>query len=606
MDLCFTSQLRATIAKFAFLLTTFVAACSPKPVAAQLMSDGGSKDPAGGRPGSTQIDFFTLVESAGDAFLGMFESQDRASVDNPEWNSTESPRHTVMTFIEAMDHVAQGRDEALARALSTFGDVKVDRKEQVAQQLLQVFDRLPEVSPGTIPGPNVVEKNDIRRWELFPRGIDRDWLYRAVSEPPDGAIVIEEKDGEWYFAKSTLDGAEDLAKSMLGVPPQPRREQRGRLFMSVIEPTLDQTSVLDVVVAIAIVATGIGAAWLLYRLLSSIRKSRKLQGDGFILPLLNGALVSAMILAVAIGFALGSTRLHLHPVLSDLRWSMIEIAVVLAGAWLAVSLLELACLGVRRSVFGKEDPYANMMALVLRRSLRIIAGIILTLFVFQNIFMWNITAMLGGFGIIALALSLAAKDAVKNLFGAVTIFANRPFINGDWVKYSGEIGQVEDVSVQMTRIRLLSGEVLAVPNMKFIDDAVENLSMRKYLRRTMRIALPYGTPPEKIEQAIVIVKEVLTSEEVVQNGQCDLDEHPPKVWFTDFGEYSLGLRADYWYMIDSEHDTIQRDSERGWFSYLDHATIVNQAIVERFDESGIDFAFPTQTINLENADGVLT
>lgn len=180
---------------------------------------------------------------------------------------------------------------------------------------------------------------------------------------------------------------------------------------------------------------------------------------------------------------IGSAKIFMQPALSSFRWNLIEAAMVLAGVYLVVSLIELVCLGVRRTFYGDDDPYAKMISLVIRRRLRVFATVILLLFIFQNVFKWNVTALIGGFSIIALALSLAAQDAVKNLFGALTIFANRPFIKGDWIKFADEIGQVDDVSLQVTRVRLLSGEVLSVPNMKLIDDTVENMSMRKYLRR---------------------------------------------------------------------------------------------------------------------------
>lgn len=579
-------------------LLTILVLCTSTVTAQGIPSDSGSK-PAGGRPQSTQVDFFTLLESGGDAFLALFEQKrDEPTVDDPKWNSTSSPRDTVLTFVEAMNHVAQGRRKPLSRATSTFGDAELGDPERTAIDLQAIFDRLPEISPGTIPGPDMVKESNIGRFELFPRGIDHRWAYKALSEPPDGSIVLIERNGKWIFDKSTLSGASDLLTSLKSIPPRSRQPQKGQLFASVMEPTLTETSVLDWLWFIALTAMGIAAAYGFYKAIIWIKQKRESGGDAFIGSMLDGLLWPAMVIAVTLGIAIGSTRLNLHPALSKLRWNCIEVAFIIAGVMLIVALLELAVLGLRRSLFDSDDPYARMMSLVIRRSLRILAGSILLLFVFQNVFKWNVTAMLGGFGILALALSLAAKDAVKNLFGAATIFANRPFINGDWVKFDGRIGQVDDVSLQVTKIRLLSGEVLWVPNMKFIDDTVENLSMRKYLRRIMNIAVTYDTPTEKVEEAIQILEDLLTSEDVAGKDNFDLDAHPPKVWFDRFGSHYLNIRADYWYLMDSEENSIQRDTERGWFSYLDHATIVNREVLRRFNEADIDFAFPTQTIKL--------
>ena len=569
-------------------------------VAAQSIPLGGSSSPTADRPKSTQVNFFTLLESAGDAFLGLFEDEPATQpVDDPEWNSLESPRHTVQTFLEAMNHVAQGRTEALDRAVKTFGEADLEQPSRTAMDLLYVFDRLPEISPGTLPGPDMVQQEDIRRYELFPRGINRRWAFQAIEKAPEGSIVLtRQSGGDWVFDEATVQGAAELLKSLKSIPPRPRMRQRGQLFLSVIEPTFTQTDTVDYLYFFGLLAIGILIAWGLYKLLKKFKHRRNASGDDLIGPMLDGLLAPAMIIAVAITVAIGSTRLHLHPALSDIRWSLIEVALVVAGVCFVVAVVELLCLGFRRTFFDNQDPYAKMMSLVIRRSVRIFAGVILLLFVFRNVFKWDVTAMLGGFGILALALSLAAKDAVKNLFGAATIFANRPFINGDWIEFEGQWGQVEDVSLQITRIRLLTGELLAVPNMKFIDEPVENLSLRKYLRRVMRVAVTYDTSAEKVDEAIEILKDVLTSEAVVGDGQGDLETRPPQVFFEEFGEYFLQLRADYWYLMDDGNSSIQRDSERGWFSYLEHKTVVNRMVLRRFDEANIDFAFPTRTLYL--------
>ncbi|WP_235908965.1 mechanosensitive ion channel domain-containing protein [Roseiconus nitratireducens] len=554
----------------------------------------------GQRPTSTQIGFFELLESGSDALLKLFErGQQAPTVEDPKWNSLESPRHTTMTFLEAMHHVALGRDGALDRATKTFGDVDPEDARQTAEDLLHVFDRLPEMSSGSIPGPDIVNQTGIRRLELFPRGIQHDWIYRALDGSPEGSItLVSAEDGAWYFDRSTLEGASELLASVKKIPPRERIARRGNLLKTVLEPTLEQTTAGDwaffVGVSLAGLAIAWGVAWILHRF-----KSWR-HDNGWLMPLLNGAVVSAWILIVTIAIAIGSARLHFHPTLADMRNALIQAAVVLAAICLAVSLIEMACLGFRRTFYSDDDPYARMMSVMVRRAVRIISGVVIAIFLIQNVFHWNVTALLGGFAIIALALSLAAQDAVKNLFGAFTVFSTRPFMTGDWVRFDGELGTIDDVGLQATKIRLLSGELYSVPNMKFIDSPVENLSERNYLRRVMDVAITYDTPVEKVREGIEIIGEILSSEEVTRDGEGDLEGHPPRVWFDKFGSHYLNLRADYWYMMETDHGDIQRDTERGWFSYLDHATRVNQMVLERFNDAGIDFAFPTQTLYLAN------
>ncbi|MEZ6089945.1 MAG: hypothetical protein R3C05_18350 [Pirellulaceae bacterium] len=160
----------------------FALLCLPIPFAsAQPLSGSNESSVDGQRPKSTRIGVFELLESGSNAFLELFERQSAdPTPEDPQWNSIESPRHTVMTFVEAMNHVALGHNDVLDRAIKTFGDADVDDPRRTALDLLYVFDRLPEIPSGTIPGPEVIEVEGIKRFELFPRGIEHAWVYRAA------------------------------------------------------------------------------------------------------------------------------------------------------------------------------------------------------------------------------------------------------------------------------------------------------------------------------------------------------------------------------------------------------------------------------------------
>jgi MscS family membrane protein len=306
----------------------------------------------------------------------------------------------------------------------------------------------------------------------------------------------------------------------------------------------------------------------------------------------------ATLLLVALGILFGSGPIRLGIALEALRWNTIEVLLLIALGWLVVEVIDLLVVSSRQLLFDKHDNYVRMGTTFVRRAIRITVATALAVFVMQNLFSINITALLGGLGLVILAVSLAAQDAVKNLFGALMVFATRPFLVGDWIRFRKEFGQVEDVSLQVTKVRLLSGEIWTMPNMHFITDPVENCSLRKYLRREMNVQITYGTPPEKIQRALTVLREILTSEEVVKPGRCRLEENGPAISFNAFGSHYLNIRVYYWYYMSDSGKQIQRDVEQGWLTYLDHCSLVNQKLLERFNEEGIDFAFPTQTLYL--------
>lgn len=567
---------------------------------AQAQSPGGSgsspASPTGQRPTDTGVGFLELLESGSQAFLALFrDDPGMPKVGKPHWESQHSPREALMTFEEAMWHVSQGRTEAWPRAMGLLPN---GTKED-ARNIFATMERLPELASDSLPSKEIVDREKITRFELFPRGIESNFAYKALSKPPAGAIAVELKDGKWVFDQNTIAGAKDLLESMKGLPPRARIKQRGNLFLNTVTPTFTQTKWWDWLKALGWLA---GAFFLSYLIGKALTKAAdKVENvDDFILaPLLRGLALPLISLVITIGLLAASGHIYMEPAISTMRWSLLKLCFLFGFIWLLVSIVELAIISIQRAVAGPDNPYAKMLSTVIRRIVRIAASVIIGLFFLQNVMDVNLSAILGGVGILALAVSLAAKDAVANLFGALTVFANRPFVANDWVRFEGQIGVVEDVSVQVTRIRLISGELWSVPNMRFVDHPVENLSERRYLRRITEIAITYDTPREKVEEAIEIVREVLSTDPVCEDGQCDPDKFPPLVEFVSFASDYLALRMDYRYLFETDEGKIQRETERSYLTFLSHCTVVNLAILEKLNKAGIDFAFPTQTIKLD-------
>jgi len=557
-----------------------------------------------GRPSSTHLDLFDVLESGGAAFLALFRTNDEVgTVEQPRWNSTDGPRSTVMTFLEAMDHVSVGREAAWPRAEKTLAEVEGVSPREAASDLLEVFDRLPSISALVLPDEARVQEDGIRRYELFPRGVEVEWLYLALGKEPEGRIILVSDGDGWRFSASTVEGARRLARSVRSIPPRPRMRRSEDLFASVVGVTFVETSAPGWLwfgcglALTALVAYGAGRG--LTRLAHAIEE----RGD-LILPEPIRSLQLPLILVIVVfGMLAASATLKLDPSVEAFRWTLIETLMTLAVIWLIVPLVELGVVGARRTVTGDQDRYGRMMATTIRRSLRLAAIILLTLFAAQNLLSWDLTALLGGLGLIALALSLAAQEAVKNFFGGITIFANRQFFVGDWIVFDERWGMVEDVDLQVTRIRLLEGELWNVPNMKFVNEPVHNLSERLYIRRVMLLDLPYELPTDDIARALSILEQVLSSEPVCRDGRCDLEERPPQVNFLGFESSSLRIRVDYWYLLHPSGTLPQRESDGGWLTYLDHCSTVNLLVHARMKEAGISFTFPVERLKLQGADG---
>ena len=98
-----------------------------------------------------------------------------------------------------------------------------------------------------------------------------------------------------------------------------------------------------------------------------------------------------------------------------------------------------------------------------------------------------------------LAFALAAQDTIKNFFGSLMIFVDKPFQVGQWITAPGIDGTVEEVGLRSTRIRTFSNSLIYVPNGKLADATIDNHGLRAYRRFSTQLAITYDTPPELIE-----------------------------------------------------------------------------------------------------------
>jgi len=294
---------------------------------------------------------------------------------------------------------------------------------------------------------------------------------------------------------------------------------------------------------------------------------------------------------LAAGLFIGLTQLVMDDGLRLFTFKIVNLLLAVAVFWYLFNLISVLEVWVRRWSESSDSELDDMVVPLLRQALRIFVVVIAVLFIAQNILGANVTSWLAGLGIAGLAVSLAAQDSLKNLFGSITIVLDRPFVVGSFVKYSGELGTVERIGFRSTRIRTLGGSVLSVPNSNIVNDPVENIGVRPHIRRVLNVTIPYDTPKDKIAEAQQIIKDICKADGVRdaihdEDDPDDPDNLPPRVFFSDFNAASLNLVVYYWHRPGD------------WWAYLDHATRFNQMLFEEFEDAGIEFAFPTQTLLL--------
>ena len=190
----------------------------------------------------------------------------------------------------------------------------------------------------------------------------------------------------------------------------------------------------------------------------------------------------------------------------------------------------------------------------------------------------NVGALLGTLGIGGLAFALAAQDTIKNIFGGVTIFTDRPFRIGDRIKVDKYDGFIEDIGIRSTRLRTLEKRLVTIPNYKMVDAPIENITEEPMRRVLMKLGLTYQTTPEKMNEALAILKGIPTK---IKN----VDQKEIVAAFTDFTDFALVIT--FVYFIKKQGDVMETPSE------------VNLEILNAFRNAKINFAYPTQTVFIE-------
>lgn len=264
----------------------------------------------------------------------------------------------------------------------------------------------------------------------------------------------------------------------------------------------------------------------------------------------------------------------------DAFWNRVcQTIAVLAVGWLIFRLVDVVEHYLVRWTSKTETQLDDQLVPLVRKTLRVFVVIVAALFVADNVFRWDIGALVAGLGIGGLAFALAGKDMIANLFGSVTIFADRPFGMGDRVKIAGYEGNVEEVGFRSTRIRTLTGHLVTLPNGVVAGSAIENVSARPFIKRVLDVTVTYDTPPDRLERGVEILREMLEARK-----DHFPPDRPPKVHFSDFNAESLNVQVTYWYLPPE------------WWDFQAFNHEFNLELLRRFNDEGIEFAFPTQTL----------
>jgi len=309
------------------------------------------------------------------------------------------------------------------------------------------------------------------------------------------------------------------------------------------------------------------------RLLSRVKKS-KTEIDNFIIPVLNQTRWFSFL---ALSLYLGILALSIPTEIR--KWLVLGNQVILTlqlGFW-GTGLISYY---VNRSVANKvkEDHGEDATTLdALGLIGKILLWLILSLIILDNLNI-EINSLVASLGIGGIAVALALQNILGDLFASISITLDKPFVIGDYVEVDDFAGDVKDIGLKSTRIRSLSGEELIFSNTDLLNSRIRNYKRLEKRRISFSIAVTYGTSVENLKKIPGIVEEIISPLESIQFTRAH---------FKSMGDYSLNFAVVY-YVLDPAYD-----------SYLDAQQIINLELYQRFEREGIEFAYPTQTVIVE-------
>ncbi|PLX26266.1 MAG: mechanosensitive ion channel family protein [Ignavibacteria bacterium] len=494
-----------------------------------------------------------------------------------------SPRATFRSYLVSMviygsDTTGAVKEAALKKAMSCIdldglpAALRAEQGVKVARELKLFLDRYEFVVIDDIPdkfdGPVYVWRKPIAKAEVsIGLSEDSSWLFtrKTVASLPTLLELVADKE--------VVEGVETM------VPPDTFADwMRSRMPESLLNKAVYFEN-WQWIAILVVVILGILVEQLVIRLLSKwivrfIRSSKATTEFK-----LDTQLIKPLgILAMALLWSALLSPLDLTLQAETILFFATQFVIAVSGVWAAYRLVDLVAGYFAVLASRTESKFDDMLVPMIRRALKIIVIAFGLLFIADNLNI-DITSLLAGLGIGGVAVALAAKDTVENLFGSLTVMFDKPFDIGDWIKIGDLEGNVEEVGFRSTRIRTFYNSQITMPNSRLVSAAVDNMGRRRYRRISVKLGVQYDTTPEKMDAFCEGIREIVRRHPYTRKDFY-------MVYVNEFADFSINILL---YVFHETPDWPTELRER-------HRLFVD--IVRLAKRLGVNFAFPTQTLHV--------
>ena len=223
------------------------------------------------------------------------------------------------------------------------------------------------------------------------------------------------------------------------------------------------------------------------------------------------------------------------------------------------------------------DPARMTTVRAVSLAARLVVILVAVILVLDNLPGVEITALVASLGIGGIAIALAVQSILSDLFASLSIILDKPFVLGDFIIVDTYMGTVEYIGLKTTRVRSLSGEQLVFANGDLLKSRIRNYKRMAERRVVFTLGVTYQTAYRHLKSIPGWIETIIEALDLTRFDRAH---------FQGFGDYALEFEIVY-YVLDPDYNR-----------YMDIQQAINLAIHQKFEAEKIDFAYPTQTVNL--------
>lgn len=226
---------------------------------------------------------------------------------------------------------------------------------------------------------------------------------------------------------------------------------------------------------------------------------------------------------------------------------------------------------------GEDNQHSEAMIKLLQVIVKTILWAFGLILILSNMGI-NVTSLVAGLGIGGLAIALALQNVLGDLFSAFSIYIDKPFKVGDYIKIGTDSGTVEKIGMKTTRIRTLQGEQLVISNQELTNVRIQNFRRMDKRRVSFKLGVTYDTTAKKLEAVPAMIEKIVNKVDLATFDRCH---------FVEYADSALIF------------DIVMFINSKEYIDYLTARQSINLAIYQKFAKEKIEFAYPTQTIHLQ-------